>query len=132
MIVSSKPIKLIGWWLILWPCFALLQIVLIFNDPTGKEVYKQALQSQRILYFIMYFGHLVNLISGIAILKRENWGRYTFLIWGIIYFCVGIFTEPSTSDVIRRLAFYLSFCFFLFRPKANEYFNEKIIKLYRE
>jgi hypothetical protein len=132
MLLGLKPIKIIGWWFILWPCFSIIHIALILNDPLGKEVYEQVWESQRILYFIMYIGYFVNLISGIAILKRKNWGRYSFLIWGIFYFCVGIFTEPSTTDVIRQLAFYLSFCYFLFRPKANEYFDEKVINLYRE
>jgi hypothetical protein len=125
MIISSKPIKIIG-------CVSIIRIALILYDPIGKEVYEQAWESQRILYYIMHLGYLVNLISGIAILKRKNWGRYSFLIWGIFYFCVVIYTKPSIIDLIPWFAFYLSFGYFLFRPKANEYFNEKVIKLYRK
>ena len=129
MIIGQKPIKIIGWWLILWPCFPVLQIAFIFSDPKGKEIYMQAWQAEPFLYFIMYFGYLVNLSSGIAILKRKIWGRYSFMIWGLLYFCVGIYTKPSIIDLIPWFAFYLSFGYFLFRPQAIDYFNENAKQL---
>jgi len=72
-----------------------------------------------------YISILVSWISGIGILKRQNWARFLYLIYGIIgliklisYFA----SKPLTMIIIPKIIIFLIVVFFLFRPKANDYF----------
>ena len=66
------------------------------------------------------------LISGIGILTRQNWARFLYLICWIINFIIFmIYSKPITTVVIVGIILFLITIFFLFNPKANEYFDRK-------
>jgi hypothetical protein len=62
------------------------------------------------------------LISGIGILKRQNWARFLYLTCWIIFFVIYIVRKPMTSSLIGATVLFLIAIFFLFRPQANNYF----------
>jgi hypothetical protein len=72
-----------------------------------------------------YIAILVFLISGICILKRQNWARFLYLIYGIIgliKFLIYFASKPLTPIIIPIIIIFWIVVFFLFRPKANDYF----------
>jgi len=74
-------------------------------------------------YIMMYLGMSIILISGFAILKGKNWGRSIYIVWSVISLVVGIATTAVQFNIIRGIVGFLIITFFLFRPKANEYFK---------
>ena len=66
------------------------------------------------------------LISGIGILTRQNWARFLYLICWIINFIIFmIYSKPITTGVIVGIILFSITIYFLFNPKANEYFDRK-------
>lgn len=72
---------------------------------------------------MMYAGLLITLACGIAMLKRQNWARLLYVGWSITGFIIGIATSPMKAMMIPGIIIFFIFAFFLFRPKANEYFK---------
>jgi hypothetical protein len=56
-------------------------------------------------------------------LKGQNWARFLYVGWGIAGFLIGITTSPVKAALIPGVVFFLLIVFFLFRPKANEFFR---------
>jgi hypothetical protein len=77
---------------------------------------------------IMYAGILITIVSGIAMLKRQNRARFLYIIWGAVSFVIGILTSPIKVAMIPSVVIFVIIVFFLFRPKANEYFSTKDTK----
>jgi hypothetical protein len=68
---------------------------------------------------------LVILIAGIAMLRGQNWGRLLFTIVGAVNLVITLAMAPAayTTAQIQGIIVYVVVVFFLFRPKANEYFS---------
>jgi hypothetical protein len=82
-----------------------------------------------LLQFILtFFQMLFPFISGIGLLKRQNWARFLYLICWILLFVIHILRNiyilrnPMTTGLIGGSVLFLITIFFLFRPKANDYF----------
>jgi hypothetical protein len=66
------------------------------------------------------------LISGFGILTRQNWARFLYLIcWIINSVIFMIYSKPVTTGLIGGSILFLITIYFLFNPKANEYFAGK-------
>jgi hypothetical protein len=68
----------------------------------------------RLQYLLLYAGIIVTFISGLAILKGHNWGRFLYYVWNFssIAFGAKTFTEMLIFGIIA---------FVVFSPKANTY-----------
>ena len=73
-------------------------------------------------FMLTFFQMLFPLISGIGMLKRQNWSRFFYLIYWILFFVIYIVRNPMTTGLIGGTVLFLITIFFLFRPKANDYF----------
>ena len=71
---------------------------------------------------MLYTGLLVTIISGVAMLKGLNWGRLLYVIWSAVGFVISTITSPIKIAIIPGFLLYLVIVFFLFRPKANQFF----------
>ena len=105
------PVTIIAWLLIV-----VGGVVLIDNrnDLNVKETLLQ--------FMWTFFQMLFPLISGIGMLKKQNWARFLYLIWWIFLFVLYILRNPMTTGLIGGTVLFLITIFFLFRPKANDYF----------
>lgn len=74
-------------------------------------------------YIMMYAGIAIQLISGFAMLKGKNWARSLYVIWNVIGLIIGISTTAMKTGMIPGILGFLIITFFLFRPRANEYFK---------
>jgi hypothetical protein len=73
-------------------------------------------------YMLTLSRMLFPLISGIGMLKRQNWARFFYLICWICSFVIYIARNPMTTGFTLGTVIFLITIFFLFRPKANDYF----------
>jgi hypothetical protein len=122
--MKKRPtsITVIAWILIVMGGISLIASTISLNNPMAKELMNRSPIPIPIQYAMMYVGLLITLISGIAMLKGQNWARFLYVIWSIIGFVIGIATSPMKVAMIPGFVLFLIVAFFLFRPKANEYF----------
>ena len=118
-----KSITVLCWILIIMGAISLVTSTVSFNNPITKELMAKSPIPVNIQYAMMYVGLLVTLLSGVAMLKRQNWARLLYVSWSIIGFIIGIATSPMKAAMVPGLIVFLVIIFFLFRPKANEYFK---------
>jgi len=85
-----------------------------WNDLKVKEKLLQ--------FMLAFFQMLFPFISGIGMLKRQNWARFLYLICWIFLFVIYIVRNPMTTGLIGATVLFLITIFFLFRPQANDYF----------
>jgi cytochrome b561 len=102
---------------------SLVTSIVSFNNPIVKEIMSKNRIPINIQYVMMYAGLLVMLVSGVAMLKGQNWARLLYICWSIIGFIIGIATSPMKAAMIPGIIVFLVIVFFLFRPKANEFFK---------
>ena len=72
---------------------------------------------------MMYVGLVITLVCGIAMLKRQNWARLLYVGWSVIVLTISIATSPMKLLLLPGIIGFMVIAFFLFRPKANEYFQ---------
>jgi hypothetical protein len=70
-----------------------------------------------------YLGSSISLISGIALLKRQNWARFLYIGWGGISFIISLAISSLRYLSLPGLVLFMAIAFFLFRGKANQYFG---------
>ena len=128
--MSKRPTSLtvIAWILIVAGVISFINIFVVWSQQSPKV--KEMMKSSPMLFHLKfmlsnYITILVLWISGIGILNRQNWARFLYLTYGIIglikiisYFA----SKPLTPTIIPIIIIFLIVVFFLFRPKANDYF----------
>ena len=118
-----KSITVVCWILIIMGAISLVTSTISFSNPITRELMAKSPIPVNIQYVMMYVGLLVMLVSGVAMLKRQNWARIVYVGWSIIGFIIGMATSPMKVAMIPGLIVFVVIVFFLFRPKANEYFK---------
>lgn len=116
-------ITVIAWFLIVSLGFSLLVVTAMINNAMVRESMNKSPIPIPVHYAIIYIGGLLTLSSGVAMLKQHNWARYLYVIaasGGVVFV---IITSPTIQAMIPSIAIFIGFTFFLFRPKANEYFS---------
>jgi len=111
--------------LIVMTGISLITCTLALNNPMAKELMAKSLLPIPVQYMMMYVGFFINVVTGIAMLRAQNWARFLYVIWGVIGFVIGLATSPMKAAMIPSLVVFAVISFFLFRPKANEYFSPR-------
>jgi len=113
MWIDKRPtsVTIIAWLLIVVGGVFLIDN---WNELKVKETLLQ--------FMLAFFQMLIPFISGIGMLKRQNWARFLYLICWIFFFVIYIVRNPMTTSLIGGTVLFLITIFFLFRPKANDYF----------
>jgi hypothetical protein len=113
---------------IAWLLIVIGGILLIKNVGNLPEV-KGMMNRSPIYILRLIFSYVTisfALISGFGILTRQNWARFLYLIcWIINSVIFMIYSKPITTGVIGGSILFLITIYFLFNPKANEYFAGK-------
>jgi hypothetical protein len=127
--MQTRPtsITVIAWILILMGGISLVTTTLmmdtVMNNPAARELLSKSAISVPVQYAMTYAGLLVMLVSGVAILKGQNWGRWLYVIGTVLGFLIGIMTSPLKEAMIPGFIVFVVVTFFLFRPNANKYFS---------
>ncbi len=118
-----RSVTIISWILIVMGSISLIVSTINLNNPVAREVLSKNPIPLSIQYGMMYAAILITLVCGIAMLKRQNWARLLYVGWNIFTFIVGLVTSPAKAMMIPGIILFFILAFFLFRPKANEYFK---------
>jgi hypothetical protein len=102
-----------------------LMIDTVMNDPAARELLNKSPVPIPVQYAMTYVGLLAMLVSGVAMLKGQNWGRWLYVVGTALGFLIGILTSPIKEAMIPGFVVFVVVTFFLFRPKANQYFSDQ-------
>jgi len=97
----------------------------VMTNPATRELLSKSPIPVPVQYAMTYVALLVMLVSGIAILKGRNWGRWLYGVGTVLGFLIGIITSPVKSAMIPGFVVFVVVAFFLFRPRANKYFADQ-------
>ena len=122
-----KSITIVCWILIVTGVFSLFSSTLHFNDSKVLEIMSKIPLPISIQYILIYAGSAITFLCGIAMLKRQNWARFLYAGWKIISLTIGVATFPMKVLLIPGIIVFLIIAYFLFRPRANEYFKARAI-----
>jgi len=122
--MKKRPVSItvISWYLIV----SAILLVLFYSfalSMTIDDMKQSSTIPVSIQFPMLYAGLLMTLVSGIAMLKGQNWARLLYVIWCGILVILALATSPNKSEMVTTIVFWLIIVFFLFRPKANEYFS---------
>ena len=129
--MRTRPtsITVIAWILILMGGISLVTTTLminpVMNNPAIRELMSKSPVPVPVQYAMTYVALLVMLVSGVAMLKGQNWGRWLYVVGTALSFLIGIVTSPLKGAMIPGFVVFVMVTFFLFRPKANTYFSDR-------
>lgn len=122
--MKNRPtsITIVCWFLIITGGISLITTTLMIGNPMVKEMMSKSMLPASVQYLLMYVGLAVSVVSGIMMLKGQNWARLLYVIWGAFGFVFSLVTSPMKLAMIPGLVIFAIIIFFLFRPAAKEYF----------
>jgi len=125
-VMKTRPtsVTVIAWILIVVGVVTLIMSTLTADNPMTKELMARTPLPISVQYVMLYLGLLITVGSGIGLLKGQNLARMLYISWSILGMLIGFATSPMKAALIPGLAMFGVFAFFLFRPKANQYFAE--------
>jgi len=118
-----KSITVVCWCLIVSACIFVISGTTSINDPMVQEIMSKSQIPPSIQYVMMYAGLIITLVCSIAMLKGQNWARMLYVGWNVLGFIIALTTSPVKALMVPGVIIFLIVVFFLFRPKANEYFK---------
>ena len=119
-----KSVTVIAWILIVTGAISVFTSLSSLNNPMVKELMSKSPLPISLQYAMMYIGLAVSVISGVGMLKGQNWARFLYVIWGAIGFLIGLVTSPMKAAMIPGLLFFAIIVFFLYRPASTQYFTK--------
>ncbi len=118
-----KSITIISWFLIITNLIAIASTALTHDNPEVVKTMELSVMPITLQYILMAVGILITISSATLMLKGKKIGRTMYVGWVIISLTIGLFTSPAKAMMIPSLVLFLIISFFLFRPKAKEYFS---------
>lgn len=116
-------ITVIAWILIVTGGISLISTLAMINNPTVLELMSKSPIPIPLQYVLNFVGLTITIVSGIALLKGANWGRLLYVGWSIVGLAIGVATSPLKAALIPSAVLFFIFAFFLFRPRANDFFT---------
>jgi len=124
--MKQRPtsITVIAWFLIIVSAISLITTPFTMNNPVAKELMARSPIPLSIQYAMMFIGIGIGIVSGIAMLKGQNWARIFYAAWSVVSLIIALATSPAKTTLIPSILFLGIVFFFLFRPNASAYFAE--------
>ncbi|MEM8562989.1 MAG: hypothetical protein AAGF57_12175 [Pseudomonadota bacterium] len=124
MRVRPKSITFISWFLIITSVISVVTTAFSYNNPETVKMMELSPVPISLQYVLMAIGLAITVTCGVLMLKGENTGRTLYVGWTVIALVTGFFVSPVKALLIPGVAFFIVITFFLYRPKANEYFAD--------
>lgn len=121
-----RSITIISWYLIISGAYMLIYFGLnyqLFDTPLMRNMMEKSPLPIEVQIAQIFVGGAITVITGLAMLKGQNWGRWLYFLWSALGLTVGLLTSPMKFMILPGLLVFLVIAFFLFRPKANAYFG---------
>ncbi len=126
MIKRPTSVTVVAWFVIVIAIISLISALVAYNNPMTMELMAKSKLSLPLQYGLMYGGIALSLVTGIAMLKGQNWARLLYVGWSVIGLVIGLATSPIKMAILPGALLLAVIAFFLFRPKANVYFSPRL------
>ena len=114
---------IIAWFLIVTSILSSFTLWSSFNNPVAEQIIAQSPLPRSVHMAFAGFSLVLNLVIGVALLKRQNWARYTYVGLGLLGIAMGFFTLPFGAVILLSVIFLAVITFFLFRSPASDWFR---------
>lgn len=118
-----KSVTVIGWILIVIAIMSAISTLMTMKDPMVIDLMSRSPIPIPVQYVMIALGVVVTFVGGVAIIQGYNWGRMLYVIWSILGFCITFATSPMKAAAVPGVVVFFVIAFFLFRPKANDFFR---------
>lgn len=115
--MKSRPlsITLIAWLFLIFGSIALLSGLLPLTDAN-----KAQLLAEFKTHWMVHLSRLAQIIAGLFMLRGHNWARWLLVAWIAFHIVVGAL--HGWVQLLTHVVIFSVILFFLFRPRANEFF----------
>jgi hypothetical protein len=123
--MTPRPLSvtIIAWFLIVTSIFGAFGVWSSFNDPLAEQILAKSPLPRSVHIAVSAGSIILNLVFGVALLKRQNWARYGYVGVGVAGIVFGYFTSPFVAVILLSVVFLVVVGFFLFRGPANDWFR---------
>lgn len=121
--MKNRPtsITVIAWILIVSGGVSLIISTISLNNRMDQVLMARSPLPIPVQHAMTCAGLVVFIVSGIGLLKAQNWSRFLYAIWSTLRFLISLVTSPMSVALIPEIVLFAVIVFFLFRPKANQY-----------
>jgi hypothetical protein len=122
MTIRPTSITVIGWILVVSGVMSLPGTFRTPRTPRAQEVAAKNPVPIPIQRAMSVAGTAVHVVCGYFLLQGKNWSRYLIVAWDVIQLSYGFIASPFKLVMILGACFLLLETYFLFRPRAQEFF----------
>ena len=122
MTIRPTSITVIGWILIVTGIMSLPGMFRTPRTPQAQEIAAKNPVPTPIQRAISVVSTVVTVVCGYFLLQGKNWARYLIVAWSAIQLSYGFIASPFKLLLILGVFFFLLETYFLFRPRAQEFF----------
>src|SRR5690349_2107547 len=114
--MGTRPtsVTVVAWILIVIGGISLAATTYMLDNPVARDLMSKSPIPITVQYAMTYIGLLITLVSGIAMLRQKNWGRWLYVIGTAVGFLIGIATSPAKEAMIPGFVVFIVVTFFLF------------------
>ncbi len=124
-----KSITVIGWLVALSAIIAVIHMLFPDGSISVSRITPTSFLPEATLYSLVNYNIMLTFISGFAILDGMDWGRWLYSLQSVTLFALNVYLASSFPALlilcIQGLAVLL-IIYFLFTPKANDYFAKTV------
>jgi hypothetical protein len=123
--MSRLPLSVtvISSWLIVSAILALMVNLAGRTDPKVVAIMARNPIPITVQIVWVYAGILISFVSGIGLLKRQNWARVGYVVWSCLSLLVSFATSPVKAASMPGVVFLAVISYFLFHPKVKHVFS---------
>src|SRR5262245_48865316 len=114
MSARPKSVTVIAWILIAMGGISLIAPTVMIDNPDTRALMSKSPVPVPVQYAMTYVGLLIMVASGIAMLKRRNWGRWLYVVGTAVGFLIGMLTSPMKEAMSPGFVIFVVVTFFLF------------------
>lgn len=122
-------VSIIAWYLIVTSVITILSLPSSLSNPVAQKMMEGTSISPTMVILMSIIGILVNIVSGIGMLKAKEWGRKTYFIGTPLLILFGLisYTFKFALFQIMAIVVYSLVVYFLTRKVVLAYFQGKYI-----
>ena len=115
--MSSRPLSvtIIAWLFLIFGSIALLSGLLPLAGADKAQLLVEFKQ-----HWMVHLSRLTQIGCGLFMLRGHNWARWLLVVWIAFHIVVGAL--HGWLQLLTHVLIFSVILFFLFRPRANEYF----------
>jgi hypothetical protein len=115
--MKARPLSvtIIAWLFMIFGSIALLSGLLPLTGASLTQIIAEFK-----MHWMVHLSRVAQIISGLFMLRGHNWARWLLVAWIAFHIAVGAL--HGWIQLLTHLLIFSVILFFIFRPRANEYF----------